>query len=152
MSHYILSQRIMIFNFLATVAHSFKKIKSSHSRSLNLGLKFSPVSVIYPNMFHLVPVRCPYERPLSQKMTFGICFCHPMRNFVFMPITAVFHRMKWSPSPAPHKPTKRTVSPIKPALSSNDMYQMIVSDTFAEVMRCFEYQILDTFGLDMTKK
>ena len=41
-------------------------------------------------MFHLVPVRCPYERLLSQKMTFGICFCHPMRNFVFMPITAVF--------------------------------------------------------------
>ena len=72
------------------IAHSFKKIKSSHSRSLNLGLKFSPVSVTYPNMFHLVPVRCPYERPLSQKMTFGICFCHPMRNFVFMPITAVF--------------------------------------------------------------
>ena len=65
---------------------------------------------------------------------------------------SVRHRMKWSPSPAPHKPTKRNISPIKPALSSNDMYQMIVSDTFAEVMRCFKYKILDTFGLDITKK
>ena len=36
-------------------------------------------------------------------------------------------------------------------LSSNDMYQITVSDTFAKVIHCFEYQILDTFGLDMIK-
>ena len=28
------------------------------------------------------------------------------------------------------------------------MYQITVSDTFAKVMCCFEYQTLDTFGLD----
>ena len=41
-------------------------------------------------LFHYVPISFLNSSPLNQKMILSIRFIHPMRNFVFMPITAVF--------------------------------------------------------------
>ena len=41
-------------------------------------------------LFHSVPISFLNSSPLNQKMIFSIRFIHPMRNYVFMPIMAVF--------------------------------------------------------------